>query len=144
MARPRRPDAPPLARARGGRVLRDVLLRLGDAVLSGPRRSGAATARRGRAEQELCSFWRDWELELLRPRLIVTVGGLALRRLLGLTSLTPCVGERYELRRDAGRPAPPPLRRERLAQPIRRIGSGSRRRAALVREHLSAVYPQEE
>ena len=48
-------------------------------------------------EQELCQFWRDWELELLRPRLIVTVGGLALRRLLGLTSLTPCVGERYEL-----------------------------------------------
>jgi len=48
-------------------------------------------------EQELCAFWRDWELELLRPRLIVTVGGLALRRLLGLTSLTPCVGERYEL-----------------------------------------------
>jgi uracil-DNA glycosylase len=48
-------------------------------------------------EQELCSFWRDWELELLRPRLIVTVGGLALRRLLGLSSLTPCIGERYEL-----------------------------------------------
>jgi uracil-DNA glycosylase len=47
-------------------------------------------------EQELCSFWRDWELELLRPRLIVTVGGLALRRLLGLPSLTPCVGERLE------------------------------------------------
>ena len=46
--------------------------------------------------QELCSFWRDWELELLQPRLIVTVGGLALRRLLGLASLTPCVGERYE------------------------------------------------
>jgi uracil-DNA glycosylase len=48
-------------------------------------------------EQELCSFWREWELELLRPRLIVTVGGLALRRLLGLPSLTPSVGERYEL-----------------------------------------------
>jgi len=48
-------------------------------------------------EQELCSFWRDWELELLRPRLIVTVGGLALRRLLGLPSLTPSVGGRYEL-----------------------------------------------
>ena len=48
-------------------------------------------------EQELCSFWRDRELELLRPRLIVTVGGLALRRLLGLASLTPAVGERYEL-----------------------------------------------
>jgi len=47
-------------------------------------------------EQELCSFWRDRELELLRPSLIVTVGGLALRRLLGLPSLTQCVGERYE------------------------------------------------
>ena len=48
-------------------------------------------------EQELCSFWREWELELLRPRLIVTVGGLALRRLLGFASLTACVGQRYEL-----------------------------------------------
>jgi uracil-DNA glycosylase len=43
-------------------------------------------------EQELCEFWRDWELELLRPRLIVTVGGLALRRILGLTQLTECIG----------------------------------------------------
>ena len=48
-------------------------------------------------EQELCSFWREWELELLRPRLIVTVGGLALRRLLGFAALTACVGRRYEL-----------------------------------------------
>ena len=55
-------------------------------------------------EQELCSFWRDWELELLRPRLIVTVGGLALRRLLGVPSLTPSVGNRYEL---AGTPVVP-------------------------------------
>jgi uracil-DNA glycosylase len=48
-------------------------------------------------EQELCRFWRDWELELLRPGLIVTVGLLPLRGLLGLPSLTPCIGERYEL-----------------------------------------------
>ncbi|MBV8257095.1 MAG: uracil-DNA glycosylase [Actinobacteria bacterium] len=47
-------------------------------------------------EQELCEFWRDWELELLRPTLIVTVGGLALRRMLGLAHLTAAVGERYE------------------------------------------------
>ncbi|MGH3050520.1 MAG: uracil-DNA glycosylase family protein, partial [Gaiellaceae bacterium] len=47
-------------------------------------------------EQELCEFWRDWELELLRPRLVVTVGGLALRRLLGEPQLTVCVGRRYE------------------------------------------------
>lgn len=48
-------------------------------------------------EQELCSFWREWELELLRPLLIVTVGGLALRRLLGFPSLTASVGQRFEL-----------------------------------------------
>jgi uracil-DNA glycosylase len=47
-------------------------------------------------EQELCEFWRDWELELLRPKLIVTVGGLALRRLLGLPTLTECIGRRYD------------------------------------------------
>ena len=47
-------------------------------------------------EQELCSFWREWELRLIRPRLIVPVGGLAVRRLLGLKSVTECVGVRYE------------------------------------------------
>jgi uracil-DNA glycosylase family 4 len=47
-------------------------------------------------EQELCSFWREWELTLIRPRLIVPVGGLAARRLLGLRSVSECVGSRYE------------------------------------------------
>ena len=46
-------------------------------------------------EQELCRFWRDWELRLLRPELIVTVGGLALRRLLGISSLTEAIGKSY-------------------------------------------------
>jgi uracil-DNA glycosylase len=55
-------------------------------------------------EQELCAFWREWELELLRPGLIVSVGGLALRRLLGFASLTECIGGRYEL---AGTPVVP-------------------------------------
>jgi len=47
-------------------------------------------------EQELCAFWRDWELELMRPQLVVAVGGLAARRLLGVKSVTECVGARYE------------------------------------------------
>ena len=47
-------------------------------------------------EQELCEFWREWELRLVRPGLIVPVGGLAIRRLLGLTSLDAAVGERFE------------------------------------------------
>jgi uracil-DNA glycosylase len=46
-------------------------------------------------EQELCEFWRDWELELLRPRLIVTVGLLAVKRMLGRSDLS-CIGERFE------------------------------------------------
>ena len=47
-------------------------------------------------EQDLCERWRDAELALLRPALIVTVGGLALRRMLGLAELTPAIGERFE------------------------------------------------
>ncbi len=46
-------------------------------------------------EQELCSFWLRWELELLRPELILAVGGLAIRRLLGIRGLE-CVGETFE------------------------------------------------
>ena len=89
-------------------------------------------------EQELCSFWRDWELRLLRPDLIVTVGGLALRRVLGLPSLTPCVGERYELDGTPVVPLPHPsgasgwlndaANRERLAQAV-----------SLVRDELSRI-----
>jgi uracil-DNA glycosylase len=48
-------------------------------------------------EQRLCAFWREQELAILRPALVVTVGGLAARSLLGLTSVTESVGRRYEL-----------------------------------------------
>ena len=47
-------------------------------------------------EQGLCSFWRDWELRLIRPELIVAVGGLAIRRLLGHRALDECVGRTFE------------------------------------------------
>jgi uracil-DNA glycosylase len=46
-------------------------------------------------EQELCVFWRDWELRLLQPQLIVPVGGLAVRRLLGIATLGDCIGKSY-------------------------------------------------
>jgi uracil-DNA glycosylase len=58
-------------------------------------------------EQELCELWRQWELELLRPALVLAVGGLAIRRYLGLTSLA-CVGERYERDGAAVIPLPHP------------------------------------
>jgi uracil-DNA glycosylase len=48
-------------------------------------------------EQELCAFWRRWEFELLGPRLIVAVGGLAIKWLLGRSGLDECVGGRFEV-----------------------------------------------
>ena len=60
------------------------------------------------AEQQLCELWRDRELELLRPSLIVTVGGLAARRVLGVKSISECVGLRYELGDAVAIPLPHP------------------------------------
>jgi uracil-DNA glycosylase len=51
-------------------------------------------------EQELCAFWSDWELRLKRPRLVVPVGGLAIRRLLGRKQLAGTIGERFPLADD--------------------------------------------
>jgi uracil-DNA glycosylase len=48
-------------------------------------------------EQELCAFWREWEFRLIRPQLVVPVGGLAIKRLLGVSGLAGCVGRRYAL-----------------------------------------------
>jgi uracil-DNA glycosylase len=89
-------------------------------------------------EQQLCAFWRDWELRLLRPRLIVPVGGLASRRLLGLRSVTDCVGRRFEHGDAVAIPLPhpsgasgwlnDPANRELVTQA-----------AALIREELAAL-----
>jgi uracil-DNA glycosylase len=46
-------------------------------------------------EQQLCEPWREHELRLLRPRLVVTVGGLASRRLLGIGNLTQAIGKSF-------------------------------------------------
>ena len=59
-------------------------------------------------EQVLCETWRDHELSLLRPRLIVTVGGLAARRLLGEANLTACIGRSFVLRGATAVPLPHP------------------------------------
>jgi uracil-DNA glycosylase family 4 len=59
-------------------------------------------------ELELCRFWLEWDLRLVRPRLLVPVGGLALRRLLGETRLTECIGSRYEVAGAAAVPLPHP------------------------------------
>jgi len=47
------------------------------------------------AEQRLCSSWRLEELRLLRPELVLTVGGLAARAVVGARTLGDCVGKSY-------------------------------------------------
>jgi uracil-DNA glycosylase len=59
-------------------------------------------------EQELCSFWREWELRLIRPELILAVGGLSARRLLGVKSLAENIGRRFDLDRATAIPLPHP------------------------------------
>jgi uracil-DNA glycosylase family 4 len=59
-------------------------------------------------EQKLCAFWREWELKLLRPRLLVPVGGLAIKRVLGRSGLADCVGRRFEAEGVATIPLPHP------------------------------------
>jgi uracil-DNA glycosylase family 4 len=60
-------------------------------------------------EQALCAFWWEWELRLLRPQLVLAVGGLAIRRLLGRPlPLVECVGLRFELDGVAVFPLPHP------------------------------------
>jgi uracil-DNA glycosylase len=79
-------------------------------------------------EQELCSFWREWELRLIRPRLILAVGGLSAKRLLGVSNLADSIGRRFDLDGAVAIPLPhpsgtsrwlnDPANRERLAKAL--------------------------
>ena len=59
-------------------------------------------------EIALCRFWREWEVALLRPRLVLPVGGLAVRELLGIGSIGACVGRSYRLAEAVAVPLPHP------------------------------------
>jgi uracil-DNA glycosylase len=82
-------------------------------------------------EQDLCAFWREWEFELMRPELVVVVGGLAARHLLGVKSVTECVGVRYDVDGVVAIPLPhpsgasswlnDPANRARVASAVREI-----------------------
>ena len=79
-------------------------------------------------EQELCSFWREWELDLIRPELILAVGGLSAKRLLGVSNLGDSIGRRFDLKGATTIPLPhpsgtsrwlnDPANRERLAEAL--------------------------
>jgi uracil-DNA glycosylase len=64
------------------------------------RTAGGRTVGRGDrtptpAERRLCAPWREEELRLLRPDLILTVGGLAAHAIIGAKTLTECIGKSY-------------------------------------------------
>jgi uracil-DNA glycosylase family 4 len=59
-------------------------------------------------ELDLCRFWLEWELSLLRPRLVVPVGGLAIKRVLGISGLAGCIGSTFALGDAIAVPLPHP------------------------------------
>lgn len=59
-------------------------------------------------ELDLCRFWLDWELRLAHPKVIVPVGGLAAKRVLGISRLHDCIGSRFELGEAVAVPLPHP------------------------------------
>jgi uracil-DNA glycosylase family 4 len=59
-------------------------------------------------EIELCRFWLDWEVRLLRPAVIVAVGGLAVKRVLGISRLDDCIGATFDLGEAVVVPLPHP------------------------------------
>jgi uracil-DNA glycosylase len=88
-------------------------------------------------EIELCRFWLNWELRLLEPAVVVPVGGLAARRVLGISRLGDCIGSRFDLGRAVAVPLPhpsgasawlnAPANRERLSHALGVLGEELRR-----------------
>jgi uracil-DNA glycosylase len=91
-------------------------------------------------ERELCSFWREWELKLIRPQLIVPVGGLAIRELLGITGLADSVGKRFDRDGAVAIPLPHPSGASGWlnASANRELTA---RAAKLVRQELACLKP---
>lgn len=72
------------------------------------RDSGRGDRTPSPAERRLCTSWRSEELRLLRPTLILTVGGLAAKAIVGATTLTACVGKSYLVNEAVVIPLPHP------------------------------------
>jgi uracil-DNA glycosylase len=70
--------------------------------------SGRGDRRATPPEIALCRSWRVRELELLRPALVVPVGGLAVAELLGRITISEAVGRSYALGGATAIPLPHP------------------------------------
>ena len=74
----------------------------------GPSPGGRGDRTASAAERALCADWREEELRLLRPRLVVTVGLAPAAILLGVRRLTDAVGKSYALGDAVAIPLPHP------------------------------------
>lgn len=75
----------------------------------GPHPSGRGDRVPTRAELEQCGSWLDDELVLLRPKLIIPVGKLAIGRFLGEAPLADVVGQEHGAEHRGGRSTVIPL-----------------------------------
>ena len=74
----------------------------------GPSPGGRGDRRATPVEEALCTPWREDELRLLRPALVVTIGLAAARQLLGVRRLTDAIGKSYVLDDAIAIPLPHP------------------------------------
>ena len=75
----------------------------------GPHPSGRGDRVPGRAELERCRSWLETELALIRPRLIIPVGKLAIGYFLGEAPLAAVVGRAHAVRHAGGQSTVIPL-----------------------------------
>lgn len=75
----------------------------------GPSPSGRGDRVPSPREQDLCAGWLDEELGIIRPRLLIPVGRLAIDRFLGALPLDQLIGRAHEVEHVGGRSLAVPL-----------------------------------
>ncbi len=75
----------------------------------GPSPSGRGDRVASPREQELCGTWLDDELRIIRPRVIIPVGRLAIDRFLGSEPLDRVIGRAHDIQHPGGRSLAIPL-----------------------------------
>ena len=75
----------------------------------GPSPSGRGDRVPSRFEQEQCSTWLEAELDIIRPKLLIPVGKLAMERFLPSAPLAQLIGKVHEVEHAAGRSRVTPL-----------------------------------
>ena len=88
---------------------RDVYIAAITRCYPGPHPAGRGDRVPAPHERARCSGWLDAELRLIRPRVIVPVGRLAIDRFLGAAPLDRLVGRAHEVEHAGGRSVAIPL-----------------------------------